>query len=107
VPSLSFISIIIGVLLFFSVFFFSVGTIGLLRLPDTYTRMHATTKGDTLGAGLALLALALYNLDKPFIAAKLLIIIVFVWITNPTAAHVISRAQYKKDFLQKTQGKGE
>lgn len=102
------LNIIVTILLFFSVFFFAVGTIGLIRLPDTYTRMHATTKGDTLGAGLGLLALALYNIDKPFVAAKLMIIIVFIWITNPTAAHVIAKAQYKKDFMEKTnRGQGE
>lgn len=102
------INIIVTILLFFSVFFFAVGTIGLIRLPDTYTRMHATTKGDTLGAGLGLLALAIYNLDKPFVAGKLLLIIIFVWITNPTAAHFISKAQYKKDFIEKTNArKGE
>ncbi|QNO13625.1 monovalent cation/H(+) antiporter subunit G [Alkalicella caledoniensis] len=102
------LNIIVTILLFFSVFFFAVGTIGLIRLPDTYTRMHATTKGDTLGAGLGLLALALYNIDKPFVAAKLMIIIVFIWITNPTAAHVIAKAQYKKDFIEKTnRGQGE
>lgn len=102
------INVIVIFLLLSSVFFFSVGTIGLIRLPDTYTRMHATTKGDTLGAGLGLLALAIYNLDKPFIAGKLLIIVVFVWITNPTAAHVISKAQYKKDFREQTNtGKGD
>ena len=96
------LNIIVAVLLFFSVFFFAVGTIGLIRLPDTYTRMHATTKGDTLGAGLGLFALALYNIDKPFVAAKLMIIVAFIWITNPTAAHVIAKAQYKKDFLEIT-----
>lgn len=101
------INIIIIILLFFSVFFFSVGTVGLIRLPDTYTRMHATTKGDTLGAGLGLLALAIYNLDKPFVAGKLLLIVAFVWVTNPTASHVISKAQYKKDFIEHTKGKGD
>lgn len=102
------INVIVTILLFFSVFFFAVGTIGLIRLPDTYTRMHATTKGDTLGAGLGLLALAIYNLDKPFVAGKLIIIIVFVWITNPTAAHFISQAQYKKDLIEKSNArKGE
>lgn len=96
------LNIVVTILLFFSVFFFGVGTVGLIRLPDTYTRMHATTKGDTLGAGLGLLALALYNIDKPLVAGKLMFIIVFIWITNPTAAHVIAKAQYKRDFLEKT-----
>jgi monovalent cation/proton antiporter MnhG/PhaG subunit len=48
------------------VFFFATATIGLLRFPDFYCRMHATGKGDTLGALLALIGLALYNLHHGF-----------------------------------------
>ena len=76
------------------VFFFLVGVTGLLRLPDVYCRMHATTKCDTLGAGLILLGLALYT---GFSAAgiKLMLLIVFIWVTNPTTSHVIARAAYR------------
>ncbi|RJX26254.1 MAG: monovalent cation/H(+) antiporter subunit G [Dethiobacter sp.] len=81
-----------AVLIFLGVFFFTVGVIGLLRLPDVYTRLHATTKCDTLGAGLILLGLFLQG--NVFIAIKLLLIIVLLWITNPTAAHVIAKASY-------------
>ncbi len=74
------------------VFFLFVGTLGLLRLPDVYCRLHATTKCDTLGAGLVLLSLAL---QSSFAAAiKLGLIIVFILITNPVAAHIIARAAY-------------
>jgi multicomponent Na+:H+ antiporter subunit G len=73
-------------------FFLFVGTLGLLRLPDVYCRLHATTKCDTLGAGLILLSLALQG--GAAVAVKLGIIIVFILITNPTAAHVIARAAY-------------
>ncbi len=74
-------------------FFFSVGTVGLLRLPDSFTRMHATTKCDTLGVGLTLGALCIHA-GLSFETAKLLLVIVFVWITNPTATHVIARTTY-------------
>jgi len=87
-----FLDILSGVLIFSGVFFFTVGVIGLLRLPDVYTRLHATTKCDTLGAGLILLGLCLQG--NLFIAVKLLLIIILLWIANPTAAHVISRAAY-------------
>lgn len=73
-------------------FFLFVGTLGLLRLPDVYCRLHATTKCDTLGAGLILLSLLLQS--SAAVAVKLAIIILFILITNPTAAHVIARAAY-------------
>jgi len=69
-----------------------VATIGLLRLPDIYNRLHATTKCDTLGAGLILLSLALQS--NLAVAIRLLLIIIFIVVTNPTAAHVIARAAY-------------
>lgn len=75
------------------VFFFTVGTVGLLRLPDAFTRMHATTKCDTLGEGLVLIALMVY-FGPGLISIKLFIIMAFIWITNPTAAHIIAKAQY-------------
>ncbi len=73
-------------------FFLLVGTIGLLRLPDVYCRLHATTKCDTLGAGLVLLSLALQS--SLGAAVKLGLIVIFILITNPVAAHVIARAAY-------------
>ncbi len=73
-------------------FFLIVATIGLLRLPDIYNRLHATTKCDTLGAGLILLSLALQS--ELAVAIRLLLIVVFIVVTNPTAAHVIARAAY-------------
>jgi multicomponent Na+:H+ antiporter subunit G len=76
------------------VFFFVIGVIGLLRLPDVYSRMHATTKCDTLGAGLILFALVLYS-GFSNASVKLMMMILFIWVTNPTAAHVIARAAYR------------
>lgn len=78
-------------------FFFLVGVVGLLRLPDVYSRMHATTKCDTLGAGLILFALVLYS-GFSNASVKLLLMILFLWIINPTTAHVIARASYRNKF---------
>jgi len=89
---LSIIFIVIGV------FFFTTATIGLLRFPDFYTRMHATGKGDTLGAFLILAGLALYNLHHGFsvdailVSIKILFIALFIFIANPTATHAITKA---------------
>ena len=87
------LQVIIGLLLISGTFFFLVGVVGLIRLPDVYTRLHATTKCDTLGAGLILLALILAQpLDVS--SMKIIFIIVFIWITHPTAAHMTARASY-------------
>ncbi|SCY49782.1 monovalent cation/H(+) antiporter subunit G [Alkaliphilus peptidifermentans] len=76
-------------------FFFFVGTLGLIRMPDVFCRMHATTKCDTLGAGLILIGLMLYR-GFDILSLKLLLIIMFIWITNPTAAHIIAKAEHNK-----------
>lgn len=77
-------------------FFFTVATVGLIRLPDVYTRLHATTKGDTLGAALVLLGLSLYG-GLEINTVKLGMIIAFVWLTNPTASHLVGKAAYRTD----------
>ncbi|OYT27661.1 MAG: hypothetical protein B6U97_00675 [Candidatus Altiarchaeales archaeon ex4484_96] len=76
-------------------FFFITATIGLLRFPDLYTRLHATGKGDTLGASLILLGLGLYS-GISTTTAKLLIMMIFIMLTSPVATHTISRAVYNK-----------
>ena len=75
-------------------FFFLVGTIGILRLPDFYTRTHAATKCDTLGAGSILVALAVYT-GFEFDAFKILAIAAFVFLTSPTAGHALARAAFR------------
>ncbi len=90
------IDILIIVLLAGGTFFFLVGTLGLIRMPDVFCRMHATTKCDTLGAGLILLALMIHR-GMSLISIKLLLIIIFIWITNPTAAHIIAKAEWNKE----------
>jgi multicomponent Na+:H+ antiporter subunit G len=80
------------------VFFFTTSTIGLLRFPDFYTRMHATGKGDTLGTLLTLTGLAIYNLDHGFsvaailVSIKILFIAMFIFIASPTATHAITKS---------------
>ncbi|MCG1002519.1 MULTISPECIES: monovalent cation/H(+) antiporter subunit G [Halobacterium] len=72
-------------------FFAFVAAVGLLRLPDIYTRTHGASKSDTLGAGLALAAVAVtFGFDLS--TAKAALLVLFMFITNPTAAHAIARA---------------
>lgn len=82
--------ILAGILLISGFFFLAVGTVGLLRLPDTFTRLHATGKCDTLGALLVVLGCAL-TVGEVAPAAKLLAIAFFLWIINPAVAHMIAR----------------
>ena len=89
--------ILIVFFLISGVFFYFVGVVGLIRMPDVYSRMHATTKCDTLGAGLILLALMLAQ-PISTATAKIFFVIVFIWLTNPTAAHIIARASYKTNI---------
>jgi len=73
-----------------AIFHFSAG-LGMLRMPDAYTRMQAGTKASTLGNSLVLLGLAVYH---PGWGLKLLIIVCFVLLTNPISAHALARAAY-------------
>jgi len=73
------------------VFFAVVAAIGLVRLPDLYTRAHSTSKSETLGAVLSLAAVAIV-FGNDISTAKTVLLLVFMFLTNPTAAHAISRA---------------
>ncbi|MBM3149906.1 MAG: monovalent cation/H(+) antiporter subunit G [Chloroflexi bacterium] len=72
-------------------FFLTVGSTGIIRLPDVYCRSHAVSKSETLGSMLLLGGLALYH-GFEINSAKLVIILLFIALTNPTATHVIARA---------------
>lgn len=74
--------------------FVLIGSIGVVRLPDFFTRTHATGKCDTLGLALVLIGLAIHE-GGTLNTAKLLLIAVFISIANPTATHAIARAAYK------------
>ncbi len=71
-------------------FLFSAG-LGLLRMPDAFTRIQAGTKASTLGNILVLVGLALFHPDW---SVKLLIVAYFVLMTNPLSSHALSRAAY-------------
>jgi multicomponent Na+:H+ antiporter subunit G len=91
---LSWVSIIGGL------FFMLVGTIGMLRLPDVYTRLHAAGMTDTLGAGLILLGLAFQSIqgmmhghpDWWMALVRLVLVYLFLLFTSPIATHALARA---------------
>src|SRR4030065_2055912 len=93
------VHVVVTVLLGAGVFFTLVGSVGLLRFPDFYTRLHATGKCDTLGGGLVILGAAIYHFFQYpgtlLVPAKLAFLIIFIFITHPTATHAIMKAAYK------------
>jgi len=68
-----------------------VGGIGILRLPDFFTRLHGAGVTDTMGAGLILLGLAL-QAGLSLITVKLVLIFGFFLLTTPTAVHALAKA---------------
>ena len=72
-------------------FFCVAGGIGLLRMPDFYTRMHAGSVIDTLGAGLILLGLML-QAGLTLVAVKLAMVGLLIYFASPTAGHALARA---------------
>ena len=73
-----------------AVFLFSAG-LGMLRMPDAFTRIQAGTKASTLGNMLVLAGIAVYH---PGWTLKLVIIIYFVLLTNPISSHALARAAH-------------
>ena len=82
---LSWISILGGL------FFIVVGSIGVLRFPDVYTRLHAAGMTDTMGAGLVLVGLS-FQEGPTLITVRLLMIWAFLLFTSPIATHAVARA---------------
>ena len=72
-------------------FFCIVGSIGLIRMPDFYTRMHAASVTETLGAGLLLLGLMI-EAGFSLVTAKLLMIGLLIFMTGPAATHALAKA---------------
>lgn len=68
-----------------------IGAIGLIRMPDFFTRMHAASVIETLGAGLLLLGLML-QAGLTLVSAKLLVIGLLIFFTSPTATHALVKA---------------
>ena len=75
-------------------FFLVVGSIGMLRLPDVFTRAHALSLTDSLGAVLVLAGLAVYQgLSMNFL--KIMVVLALVYILNPVIAHATLRAAHR------------
>lgn len=81
--------------------FFIAGTVGLLRFPDTFSRLHALTKADNLGLGFVVLGVAL-QADTLFQIAKLVLIWGLVLVAAGTVSQLIARSE-----LSRKEGEGD
>lgn len=88
------INVISGLLMAFGLFFFSVGTIGLFRFPDVLSRIHSGAKCDTLG-GILCIASLIGFIGLNGTTLKLVLVIVFLWIGNPTGTNVMANGILK------------
>ncbi len=85
---------IVIILLIIGLFFFLGGSVGIIRMPDFYSRLHPAGKLDTLGIFAMVAGLALYNLhhftfEAFLLSIKMFLIVFFVFLSSPTAAHSI------------------
>ena len=92
------VDIVTAALLLAGSAFFLVAAIGIVRLPDLYMRMHAAAKASAFGAVLLLLGVALHFGDG-WTLFEVLVIVLFIFITNPVAAHLMGRAGYRMNVF--------
>ena len=72
-----------------------IGGVGIIRMPEFYTRSHAASITDTLGATLILLGLALHS-GFNLVTVKIVMVLFLLYVTSPTAAHALVKAAYSK-----------
>ena len=88
--------IIISILILLGSFFILIASIGMLRFNDLYGRLHASTKATSFGILLMLVGFSLY-FNEIQVYIKALLIILFIYLTSPLAAHSISKSYKLKD----------
>lgn len=88
--------IVAGILILLGGLFALIAALGIIRLPDTLTRMHASTKAGTLSSSLILAAVAIVYGDASVIA-KCVAAVLFLLLTAPLAAHMIGRASLDRE----------
>lgn len=83
------------ILILAGIFFMFVGSLGVIRLPDFYSRTHAVSKSDTLGIFLVISGLIVYE-GPTLNSIKLTFIILFILLSNPVGTHALARAAFKQ-----------
>ena len=87
-------------------FFAVVGGLGIIRMPDLYTRLHAAGVTDTMGAGLVLVGLMLYA-GLSLVTVKLGMILVLLWLTSPVSTYALARAALNAGLEPIRSGEGD
>lgn len=82
---------LVWALLLAGAFFLVTGALGMVRLPDVFTRMHAAGMADTMGAGLILAGMCVYS-GANLVTVRLLLVLAFLWFTSPIATHAVAKA---------------
>jgi multicomponent K+:H+ antiporter subunit G len=102
------IELVVSVLLVTGGVFVLVGSLGLAKLPDFYTRLHGPTKATTLGMGCLLIAsMILVTYQQGYLSLHELLITLFLLITAPVTAHMLAKTamHHELDILEKTSEK--
>ena len=92
---MSALELVAGALLLIGACFFLAGTVGLLRFPDVFTRLHALTKADNVGLGLVVAGLAL-DAGSPSVAVKLGMTWALVLLSSSVSSQLIARAALRR-----------
>ena len=92
---LTVIEIITSIFILIGVFLTLLSAVGVIRLPDVYSRMHAAGKSSTLGVVFLMLAVVLYFIPEGIINAKILLAILFVFMTAPLSSLIVNRSAYR------------
>jgi multicomponent Na+:H+ antiporter subunit G len=99
-------SILSIILIVAGIFFMFVGSLGVIILPDFYSRTHAVSKSDTLGIMLVILGLIVFE-GFTMNSVKLTLIVVFVMLSNPIGTHALARAAYIRGLKPMLNGPGQ
>ncbi|MFW5879708.1 MAG: monovalent cation/H(+) antiporter subunit G [bacterium] len=91
------IDIIVVIFLLLGSIFMLIASIGIIRLPDLYMRIHASTKTTTLGILLLLTGACIMFVDF-WVIVKALVIIIYIFLTTPISSHMISSAAHQMDI---------
>jgi multicomponent Na+:H+ antiporter subunit G len=102
---LQFLGFVLGAL---GLIFFFGASVGMIRFPDFYTRMHAAGKGDSLSTMLMLIGFGLvtmedFSVGSLLLFVKIMAIVLFIYITSPTSTHALMRASFEDDEMPLTE----
>ncbi|MEL7941236.1 MULTISPECIES: Na+/H+ antiporter subunit G [Pseudomonas] len=102
-----FVEILVSALLLGGSLFALLGAVGLYRLPDFYTRLHAPTKASTLGVGGVALGSLLYFSSGSGVSLHEVLITLFLFITAPVSAHLLAKAAMQARLPRMPRTRGE